>query len=226
MPNTPQQIAVIGDIHGCIHTLEKVYSRISSEKYIYSVGDLVDRGAYSKEVVTFIIENGIRTVKGNHEDMMLKAIDASDKLLGFVNREVEHYYQNGGQETQYSYISSRSNRDVKKFGKKMKSLGHYDFANTMPLKFEFKKAVITHAGIVNDGNDMTLLWNRREPAFIGKLQIHGHTPLQDFSYKPNHYINIDTGCVYNNKLTAAIIDTVEGKVLEVIQENCDPRDLN
>mgnify|MGYP001430082385 CR=1 FL=1 len=107
MPNTPQQIAVIGDIHGCIHTLEKVYSRISSEKYIYSVGDLVDRGAYSKEVVTFIIENGIRTVKGNHEDMMLKAIDASDKLLGFVNREVEHYYQNGGQETQYSYISSR-----------------------------------------------------------------------------------------------------------------------
>lgn len=225
MPNTPQQIAVIGDIHGCIRTLEKLYAKISGENYIYSVGDLIDRGQYSKDVVSFAIENGIRTVKGNHEDMMLKALEASEKFLGFVNKEVDHYYMNGGRETQYSYIKSRSASDMKKFARKLKSLGHYDFFANMPLKFEFKKVVITHAGIVNDGNEMTMLWNRREPAFLDKLQIHGHTPLQDFSYKPNHYLNIDTGCVYNNVLTAAIVDTVEGRALEIFQVNCDPRDL-
>lgn len=226
MPNSPQQIAVIGDIHGCIHTLEKLYRKLSGEKFVYSVGDLVDRGKYSKEVVAFAIENGIKTVKGNHEDMMLKAVENSDKLLSFMNKETEHYYSNGGRETQYSYIGSKSFKDVKKFGKKLKTIGHYEFAVSMPLKYEFKKAVISHAGIITDGNDITILWNRREPAFIEKLQIHGHTPLKDFSFKPNHFINIDTGCVYGNKLTAVIIDTNLGKVIEVIQENCDPKDTD
>ncbi len=226
MPNTPQHITVIGDIHGCIYTLEKLYKKLEDKNNVYSVGDLVDRGKYSKEVVDFVIKNGIKTVKGNHEDMMLKAIDNSDKLLSFMNKETEHYYSNGGKETQFSYIGSRAFNDIKKLGKELKSLGHYEFASKMPLKFEFKKVVISHAGIVDDGNDMTIMWNRREPSFIGKLQIHGHTPLMDFSFKPNHYINIDTGCVYDNKLTAVIVDTNQGKVIEIIQANCDPRDLN
>lgn len=225
MPNSITQIAVIGDIHGCIYTLEKLYSRFSGNENVYSVGDLVDRGRYSKEVVSFVIENGISTVRGNHEDMLIKAVKASGKLLGFMQKETDHFYQNGGRETQYSYVGSRNSSDFRKFASKLKSLKHFEFIANMPLKLEFKKAVISHAGIVKNGDEMTILWNRREPMFMNKLQIHGHTPLEEIAYKPNHFVNIDTGCVYNNKLTAVIVDILNGRILEVIQENCDPRDL-
>ena len=50
-------VAVIGDIHGCFHTLKKLYALIL-KKYpdipVCAVGDLVDRGKYSYEVVEFI----------------------------------------------------------------------------------------------------------------------------------------------------------------------------
>ena len=53
-------IAVIGDIHGCYLTLVELYEQIL-KKYpdikVYSVGDLVDRGNKSFEVMEFIIEN-------------------------------------------------------------------------------------------------------------------------------------------------------------------------
>ncbi|MCZ7612088.1 MAG: metallophosphoesterase [Ignavibacteriaceae bacterium] len=50
-------VAVIGDIHGCFHTLRKLYDLILT-KYpdipVCAVGDLVDRGKFSYEVVEFI----------------------------------------------------------------------------------------------------------------------------------------------------------------------------
>ena len=225
MPENKQNIAVIGDIHGCINTLEKLYSRLPSDVQVYSVGDLVDRGRFSREVVSFVEQNGIRPVRGNHEDMLIKAVDACDRMFSFAGKELEHHYTNGGRETQYSYILSRATRDFKKFATEFRACGHYDFMKTFPVKIEFEKAVITHAGIINESDEMSMMWNRREPLFINKLQIHGHTPLTEFSYKPNHFANIDTACVYRNKLTAIIVETLTGKVVEVIQENCNTEDV-
>ncbi len=51
-------IAVIGDIHGCFNTLKELVGKVKG-KYpgikIYSVGDLVDRGNFSYEVLDFIV---------------------------------------------------------------------------------------------------------------------------------------------------------------------------
>ncbi|MBK8980941.1 MAG: metallophosphoesterase [Ignavibacteria bacterium] len=219
-------IAVIGDIHGCYYTLKKLYSRLNNVSEIYSVGDLIDRGKYSKAVVEFCKSNLIRSVRGNHEDMMIKAIDKSDKFLGFMFKEAEHYYHNGGKETQNSYIDSRSFSDFKKFKQKIKDTGHLDFIKSFPLKYEFKKVVISHAGIIKGGDDISILWNRRTPAMLDKLQIFGHTPLREYVYKRDYYLNIDTGCVFNNKLTAVIVDTETGKIKEVIDEDCDENDVD
>ncbi len=65
-------IAVIGDIHGCYHTLTRLYKEIKTKHPdipIYSVGDLVDRGKFSFEVVEFIKENEIVFTAGNHDLM-------------------------------------------------------------------------------------------------------------------------------------------------------------
>ncbi len=39
--------------------------------------------------------------------MLMKAIDNSDKFFGFMFKDAELYYYNGGRETQYSYIRSQ-----------------------------------------------------------------------------------------------------------------------
>jgi len=218
-------IAIIGDIHGCYNTLLSLFKHLRGINEIYTVGDLIDRGKYSKDVVQFCIDNEIKSVKGNHEDMMLKAIDSSDKFFGFMFKDAELYYYNGGRETQYSYINSRLYSNFKIFNQEMKTLGHYDFIKNFPLKYEFTKVVISHAGIIEGGDDVSILWNRRTPAYIEKLQVFGHTPLQETIYMNNYYSNIDTGCVYENKLTAVIVDTKTGKIEETIQENSNSLDI-
>ncbi len=218
-------IAVIGDIHGCFYTLKKLYSKLKRINEIYSVGDLIDRGRFSKEVVQFCQENVIKCIRGNHEDMMIKAVDQSGRILGFMHKEAEHYYMNGGQETQYSYIQSREFADFKKFKSAIKSSGHYDYINTFPLFYEFKKVIISHAGIIEGGNEISIMWNRDKPAVLGKLQIFGHTPNEEMIYKKHYYANIDTACVYKNKLTAVIVDTNTGLIEDTIQVNCDEYDV-
>ena len=64
--------AVIGDIHGCVNTLELLVRRIK-EVYgdidIYATGDLIDRGNNSPQAIDFVIENEIHPVLGNHDRM-------------------------------------------------------------------------------------------------------------------------------------------------------------
>lgn len=220
-----KKIAIIGDIHGCYYTLKSLYCKITETDEVYSVGDLIDRGKYSKEVVQFCMDNNIKPVKGNHEDMMIKAIEKSDKFFSFIFKDAELYYYNGGRETQYSYISSRLYSNFKKFKEEIRSLGHFDFLNNLPLKYEIGNVVISHAGIVDGGNDVSILWNRNTPAYLDKLQVFGHTPLEEVDFKKKHYVNIDTGCVYQNKLTAVIIDKHEGIIEKTIQEDCNTQDI-
>lgn len=258
-------IAVIGDVHGCINTLESLYGRISEKaKSVFSVGDLVDRGKYTKETVGFCLEKNIKCVRGNHEDILLRALENPDERYnrtGFSNFEAEMSL--GGKASVYSYlkqiktgIPSSFNidsfdrelfTDFRKnytlFIEEMRATGHLDFIKSFPLRYEFPGAVITHAGIVlnenanepiridSSGNlnldgvdDYSLMWNRDIPSDIGKFQIYGHTPLLSPDFQEYKYIDIDTGCVYGNRLTSVIVNSVTGTVLEVVSVPCNSRD--
>ena len=67
-------VAVIGDVHGCYYTLQTLVDKIRS-KYplitLYCVGDLVDRGNYSVEVIEYLKNENIQFTKGNHDMMFL-----------------------------------------------------------------------------------------------------------------------------------------------------------
>jgi len=41
----------IGDVHGCIFTLEKLVNKLPKNSKLIFVGDLVDRGNFAKEVI-------------------------------------------------------------------------------------------------------------------------------------------------------------------------------
>jgi serine/threonine protein phosphatase 1 len=78
-------IAVIGDIHGCFNTLKDLVSKIK-KKYpsvnLYCVGDLVDRGNFSYEVMEFIIRKKIKFTPGNHDYMFYYFIKFPKSHLG------------------------------------------------------------------------------------------------------------------------------------------------
>ncbi len=68
---------VIGDVHGCYHTLCALLEKIPTDAKIIMVGDLCDRGKFSKEVISLVIERGFKCVLGNHEEFMIQHIESA-----------------------------------------------------------------------------------------------------------------------------------------------------
>lgn len=207
---------VIGDIHGCFYTLIRLINKVYDQgekpfKFIF-VGDMIDRGPYSMEVVNFVrllIEKDMAIcVRGNHEQM---AIDAQNNQCN-----VNLWYMNGGDIVLDSY---------KGFDHILKN--DIEWFDTLPLYYETETHYICHAGVnPNDNLDEQvaedLLWIRGKfhasDKDYGKTIVFGHTPVKEVVIKPN-YIGIDTGCVYDRKLTAWCLETSEMCQLDKQEED-------
>jgi hypothetical protein len=65
---------VIGDVHGCADELDALCDRIgpTSDDRVLFVGDLVVRGPEPKRVLATVRRLGARSVRGNHEDRLLR----------------------------------------------------------------------------------------------------------------------------------------------------------
>ena len=222
-------IAVIGDVHGCLYTLKALHESLSSKVHsIYSVGDIIDRGNHVSNTVCFCISNGILPVKGNHEEMLIKTVENRSGLLSRLHwgHSLDSYFRLGGKYTMKSYISKEEPGNFDEFIDVFNRCGHLDYIRSLPLKYEFDKVVITHAGIVKGAPDYYILWNRNIPSDIGKLQVYGHTPVLEPEISEYHYINIDTGCVYGGSLTAVILDTKTGEIIEILKEKLKEEDYS
>lgn len=97
---------VIGDVHGHFATFKALIEslRLSKNDCVVMLGDLIDRGPTSANVVKFVREaENIFSVKGNHEQMM---IDGFSFVTFFKenNRDGKIWYHEGGVNTEYSYI--------------------------------------------------------------------------------------------------------------------------
>lgn len=220
-------IGIIGDIHGCFNTLETLYGKIKSLcNEIYSVGDLVDRGNFSRKVVDFCIINDIKTVRGNHEDMMLKAIHSPSNGSTSLNETpFDLWMLNGGDMTMKNYSLFSEPDYLVVFSEIFKKTGHYDFVLNFPLKYEFENIIISHAGIVKGSSQSNIFWNRDNPSKLDKIQVVGHNPTIKIIHEKNHYLNIDTGCVYGNHLSAVVMNTNTGELIRSFSVPVDDRDL-
>ena len=207
-------IAVIGDIHGCYKQLLDLYKKIKLHTdEVYSVGDLIDRGPNSKYIIQFCMDNNIKPVLGNHEDMLIKAISSPISKRGFDNNsDKDLWLWNGGDKTVNSYLGSGS-KSFKNFSKAFKDCGHLEFISGLPLKIELDNCIISHGGIIKEENLESCLWNRDEPSMLDKIQIIGHTPTPRIIQKHNHYINIDTGCAYTGTLSAVVLSEDKIEIL-------------
>ncbi len=227
-------IAVIGDIHGCYNTLLQLYEDIKSvypDIEIYSVGDLVDRGNFSYDVVEFFKKNNIKFTAGNHDLMFYYYITHQGHPIG------KPWVYNGSEATLQSYNHNRT---------RMRE--HFTFITKAPLFMNLDDCFISHAGIsgyyrkkFKNGvldkleelevflkNDLTsqhgVIWTRDELMNIGKLQIVGHTMFPEVTMnKVSNTLYIDTSAYSGNKLSAVIVE--DNQLVEIFSANTNPLDI-
>ncbi|UOQ86500.1 bis(5'-nucleosyl)-tetraphosphatase PrpE [Gracilibacillus salinarum] len=219
------KLDIIGDIHGCYHELmnlldqlgyrvEKNHIHHPDGRRIAFVGDLTDRGPQSVEVIRFVyqlvhVQKIAFYVPGNHCNKLYRF---------FLGNNVSHQHGLETTVAEYQQLSADDQAEVKKM---MMTL--YEQA---PLyqKIDELDVVIAHAGIPEkyigrddkkvktfvlygditgekhpDGRPVRRDWAQQ---YHGeRWVVYGHTPVLEprFVHKT---VNIDTGCVFGNKLSA------------------------
>ena len=110
---------MIGDLHGCFGTLEHALAELafdSGRDRLFSVGDPIDRGPRSAETLAWLESGRITaTVRGNHEQMMVNALEANEVLWVRKSGPGSDWLHNGGD---WWYDSEAVARARKRTGKR------------------------------------------------------------------------------------------------------------
>jgi serine/threonine protein phosphatase 1 len=182
---------VIGDIHGCLPPLQRLLEKVAprSADEVVFIGDYIDRGPHSREVVELLLGLPHRCVflLGNHEKMLLDYLAGGDSDL---------YLLNGGLSTLESYGGDPANIPQT----------HLSFFRSLRPMYETPDYLFVHAGIrplvpLEQQVVQDLVWIRQEfYQFVGRFPkpvVFGHTPMRHVLLADDR-IGIDTGCVYGN----------------------------
>ena len=148
-----ENIYIISDVHGCYKTLLALIEKLPNKKdsKIVFLGDLVDRGANSCEVVKFIMDNNYDCVLGNHEEMFLEFAPSKEDEDEDLSDSKHWLFNCGGEQTLKSYTS------------KDEYYKQYDFMKTLPLYLEYKDyktadnryLVVSHSAVAK-------VWDKRD----------------------------------------------------------------
>lgn len=212
---------VVGDVHGALAKLDQLLEscRAAAQDqpaHFVFLGDYIDRGAQSLEVVERLIALSSRAprdvtcLRGNHEVLALAAIPGG--------RAESRWLVNGGEATLRSYGVAAA-RDLPK--------PHLDWFRSLPSALDDGLRFYVHAGVdparsLTDQDDSALLWIREpflsDPRDYGRLIVHGHTPtLNGMPELQRNRLNIDTGAAYGGPLTAAVFRSDQTAPIEFLQ---------
>lgn len=206
LPEIPRLFA-IGDIHGDIEKLNAILARIrpNPKDMVIFLGDYIDRGQYSYEVVERLVnfqECNAVFLMGNHEKMLIDFLKAEDD---YDLMSKHHQWSiNGGDATLKSYKAN---------GFHTIPDSHKNFFLNLKLYVEYDRFFFSHATPkmdkpLDECTEMDLLWRRPTKNMMadykhcsGKTLICGHTSMQT-AFVANSLVIIDTGCGKGGKLTA------------------------
>jgi serine/threonine protein phosphatase 1 len=211
-PDAP--FCVIGDIHGRLDLLEQLVPALPKDTYIISVGDMIDRGNHSAQVLEYVRAHPEMTaLMGNHEAMM----------LDFLIEPESHgrrWITNGGQQTLTSFGVGDAVEDlddatlVTLRNNLINAMGDdlIQWLTGLECMACSGNVVIAHAGAnpnqaLSDHTPNTFIWGHpdfsRKQRTDGIWVVHGHTIVESPKIKDGR-ISIDTGAYATGQLTAAI----------------------
>jgi serine/threonine protein phosphatase 1 len=172
MSENQRRRIVIGDVHGHYEGLMTLLEAIApdSEDQVYFLGDLIDRGPQSSQVVNFVKDHNYPCLLGNHEQMLLNILTNG----GVVTPAMQAWLHSGGQATVASYQEATIPYE------------HVEWFKQLPTYLDLGDIWLTHAGVdpalpLTAQTAQEFCWIRDEfhsieqPYFPDKLIIIGHT---------------------------------------------------
>ncbi len=172
MGEVSQRRIIIGDVHGHYDGLMALLEAIApnTDDQVYFLGDLIDRGSASAQVVDFVCNSPYSCLLGNHEQLMLEAFPNGR----IYTPALQAWLYSGGKSTVASY------------GDAGILIEHLDWFRTLPLYLDLGDVWLVHAGIdphkpLHTQTAQEFCWIRddfhsiAQPYFPDKLIITGHT---------------------------------------------------
>lgn len=235
----------IADLHGRFDLLEKARLKIKEDTYdlpenefkVITLGDYIDRGPQSKQIIDSLMETQrlfpyMVCLKGNHEDMAVTVCGNphQDHLIWWMG--------NGGAQTLHSYGHPQE-RYEDSYKTSMMDEDHLKWMANLPLYYETEKQVFVHAGIPTDGaplekqNTEKMMWMLYGPRDHGgwcdKHVVHGHHQFADGPHEWSHRTDLDTFAWHEGRLVIGVFDDTQGKALryiEVLGDDYDHKAFN
>jgi serine/threonine protein phosphatase 1 len=232
-----RRLYCIGDIHGRLDLLDELHDMIRADaggyggsKGIVYLGDYIDRGAQSKQVLDLLIEQpmddfDVVHLLGNHEQAMVDFLSQPQSAAAWLNF--------GGQVTLLSYGVGlgrlQMSRQVDLLRDELEAKlppSHLEFIGSCRLLYTEGSYCFAHAGIrpgipPDEQVAEDLLWIREEftrsRADHGYIIVHGHSISEEVELLPNR-IGIDTGAFYSGMLTALVLEGGEQRLLQTGRE--------
>jgi serine/threonine protein phosphatase 1 len=231
-----RRIYAIGDIHGRADLVRKLFARIDADRVTSAagdeaievyLGDYIDKGPRSADVIELLIERAkSRTcvfLRGNHEDLLIAFVrceataEMAAKWLSF-----------GGTATALSYgvmrIPAVQDGTDPQFTRDLREKvpeTHMAFLDRTVTRFVSPPYTFVHAGIrpgvaLAEQAEHDLMWIR--DAFLDHegpfehIIVHGHTPAMAIEFHANR-INLDTGAYATGRLSCIRLDRTGVQVL-------------
>lgn len=217
---------LISDIHGELTLFEELLKKVAfneQEDQLVLLGDYIDRGPSSKEVLTKVAHlksKGAQVLMGNHEQIMLDVFENENKY------DWDFWLHTaGGLATMRSYGFSES--DLEKAGTldnfslipflTEEVIQQLEFIRHLDTVIEQDDYVFVHAGVdpkipLKNNTEKSLLWIRDEfhNNYTGdQTVVFGHTPTprlhrdkenSTIYFGKNRIIGIDGGATFGGKL--------------------------
>jgi len=221
-------VYAVGDIHGRVDLLAELHRLIAldadhltpgTDKLVVYVGDFVDRGMESRQVIDLLIDQPLPEFSavhllGNHDAWLLSFL--IDPQIGPT------WLRYGGDATLHSYgvpVGLRRD-DAGLYGQLQAQLRdrvprrHVDFLQNLELSYETGDFLFAHAGVrptlpLDQQTAEDLLWIR-EPFLswrrdLDRVVVHGHTVVAAPVVR-NNRIGIDTGACWTGALTCLVLE--------------------
>jgi serine/threonine protein phosphatase 1 len=217
-----ERIYAIGDVHGRLDLLKEMLKRVREDialrgRYptrVVFLGDLIDRGPSSRQLVEFVRALQSRNppiiaMSGTHEEMLLKSAECQ-------GMEQEVWVGNGGDATLQSYFLDPTEFMQLEPGVR----GHVltrtvgaatlEWLSSLPLNYRSGDYFFCLAGVrpcvpLDLQRREDLLWIRKEflasRRYHGAVIVHGHSEAYEVDVRKNR-INVDTAAYLTDQLTA------------------------
>ena len=222
-PRVPEgtRVYAIGDIHGRLDLLAQLRERIvmdsgdftGERKVVVYLGDYVDRGPQSREVIDLLVDEplgGFESVhlKGNHDKFLLDFLDdASVWPLWLYNGA-------GATVMSYGVTPTAGAEGLQAEIRARIPARHLEFLRSLSLSHAEGDYYFVHAGVrpgvaLEDQDEADMIWIRDPFLFSdadhGKIVVHGHSIAREPEIEANR-IGIDTGAYATGKLTCLVLE--------------------